>query len=190
MPEPTDANTPAAAKKPVKWDRPAAEINALVRKAENGDAAALAEVRGWLDTPGVADALSGNPASEALRVLLGRHTSNPVIREATERKLDQLRAELLGPSPTPLERLLVERVVATWLYLHHVEMAFAGKETYTLPQGAYYQAAISAAQKRHLAAIKGLSEVRRLALPALQVNIARKQVNVTAGTVAVASPAS
>jgi hypothetical protein len=179
VPEPTDAN-PAAAKTPVKWDRPAAEVNALVRKAEKGDKAALAEVRGWLANPGIADALCGNPASEALRVLLGKYTSNPVIREATERKLDQLRSDLLGPSPTPLERLLVERVVATWLYLHHVEVAFTGRESYTLDQGSYYQKAITAAQRRHLAAVKGLSEVRKLALPALQVNIAKKQVNVAA----------
>ena len=144
---------------------PAAECAALLRAEARAEAAAEREARerevaelaalGAALAPldELADALSGNPASEALRVLLGRHTSNPVIREATERKLDQLRAELLGPSPTPLERLLVERVVATWLYLHHVEMAFAGKETYTLPQGAYYQAAISAAQRRHLAAV-------------------------------------
>ena len=46
---------------------------------------------------------------------------------------------------------------------------------------------ITAAQKRYLAAIKGLAEVRKLALPALQVNIARKQVNVAAGTVTTAS---
>ena len=41
-----------------------------------------------------------------------------------------------------------------------------------------YQLSISSAQKRYLAAIKTLAVVRKLAVPVLQVNIARKQVNV------------
>ena len=46
------------------------------------------------------------------------------------------------------------------------------------PVGLYFQKAIAAAQKRHLAAIKALAEVRKLALPAVQLDIAKKQVNV------------
>ena len=41
---------------------------------------------------------------------------------------------------------------------------------------------LTAAQKRYLGAIKGLAEVRRLALPVLQVNIAKKQVNIATNT--------
>ncbi len=53
----------------------------------------------------------------------------------------------------------------------------------SLAPGSYYQKSITAAQKRYLAAIKGPAEVRKLALPARQVNIAKKQVDVAAGTV-------
>ncbi len=48
----------------------------------------------------------------------------------------------------------------------------------SLALGEYYQRVISAAHKRYLAAIKALAVVRKLAAPVLQVNIARKQVNV------------
>jgi hypothetical protein len=165
------------------WKRPAAEINAIVRKAEQGDQAALAEVREMLTAAGDADALGGNIAREALRLLVKSTTAgNPVMRESTERKFAEMRAELLGPNPTALERLLVERIIATWYHLHSLEASYAGRESMSLAQGLYYQKCISAAQKRYIAAIKGLADVRRLALPALQVNIAKKQINVTAGT--------
>ena len=77
-------------------------------------------------------------------------------------------------------------MLATWLHLHQVELVYASKDSLTLPLGTYYQKVISAAQKRYLAAIKGLAEVRKLAMPVLQVNIAKKQVNVASSTVATA----
>ena len=52
-----------------------------------------------------------------------------------------------------------------------------------LALGAYYQRAISQAQRRYLAALKTLATVRKLALPSVQINIARKQVNVSAAAV-------
>lgn len=142
-------------------------------------------MRALLARTGAADALGGNLAREAVRTLVNAHAGNNLlVREAVTKKLDELRAELLGPAPTALERLLVERVAATWLHLHHLEAVYAGKGSMALTLAAYYQKAITAAQKRYLAAIKGLAEVRRLALPVLQVNVARRQVNVAAGTVA------
>lgn len=89
-----------------------------------------------------------------------------------------------GPNPAPLERLLAECVVACWLHLHHLETIYAGKESMSLELGSYYQRSITSAQKRYLAAIKTLALVRKLAVPVLQVNIARKQVNVAGSCVA------
>ncbi len=182
MPEPKAKKNDALAK-PRGWDRPVAEINATIRKAEKGDTAALEEVREMLARAGTSDMLGGNMAREALRLMVKKATgANAVMRDATERKFEEMRAELLGANPTALERLLVERIVATWFHLHHLEAQYGMKEGMTLEVGLYYQKCISAAQKRYLAAIKGLSEVRKLALPALQVNIAKKQLNVATGT--------
>ena len=168
---------------PRGWDRPIAEVNAVIRKAEGGDGPALAEVREMLARPGTINQFRGNVAREVLLLLVKSYAgNNAVVREATIEKLVELRAELSGSAPTALEKLLVERVLATWLHLHTLEAAYAGKESLSLAQGAYYQKVISAAQKRYLAAIKGLAEVRKFALPALQVNIAKKQINVS-GTV-------
>ena len=184
MPEPEAKGSNAAVAKPNGWGRPLADINATIRKAEGGNKDALADVRELLAKPGIPDILAGNVAKEALARLVKAYAGeNPVIRESVARKLDEMRAELCGPSAGAVEKLLVERVLATWLHLHHLEAVYAGKESMSLPLGLYYQKVISAAQKRYLAALKGLAEVRKLALPALQVNIAKKQVNVAAGTV-------
>ena len=45
----------------------------------------------------------------------------------------------------------------------------------SLELGTYYQKNIERAQRRYLAAIRCLALIHRLALPVLQVNIARKQ---------------
>jgi len=62
-------------------------------------------------------------------------------------------------------------------------MIYGSKESISLELGTYYQRSISSAQKRYLSAIKTLALVRKLAVPVLQVNIAKKQVNVAASCV-------
>ncbi|MBY0460481.1 MAG: hypothetical protein K2V38_24465, partial [Gemmataceae bacterium] len=135
--------------------------------------------------PGMPDLLHGNPAREALRALLDAYAAgNPVVREAASRRVTELRAELSGPNPTTLEKLLIDIVVATWLHLYRLEATYARQDSLPLALGLYYQKCLTAAQKRHLSAIKALAEVRKLALPALQLNVARKQINVVSGAAA------
>ncbi|HTE19411.1 MAG TPA: hypothetical protein VK689_13635 [Armatimonadota bacterium] len=107
---------------------------------------------------------------------------NALRREALERKMDSLRAELEGPTPTPLEKLLVERVALCWLQANYEDIIDAQNRTgRTWTASLSQQKRAETAQRRFLAAVKTLATVRRLALPALQVNIAAhggKQVNV------------
>jgi hypothetical protein len=164
------------------------DLQALVHRAENGDQTALPELRELLKLPGAVDLLGSDLARRAQETLITKFSGqNLLFRESLSRKLDLLRADLAGPTPTPPERLLVERVVSCWLHLHHLEMIYAQKESMDLELGAYYQRSLSAAQKRYLAAIKTLALVRKLALPVLQVNVARKQVNVAGPCPATAS---
>ncbi|MDY3561969.1 hypothetical protein R5W23_003400 [Gemmata sp. JC673] len=169
---------------PADSGRSLVQLKDAVQRAEGGDPKALAEVREWLAKPGLAGFLGGDLAKEALERFVRTYAGgNPVVYEAVNRKLTEMRGELSGSNPTTVEKLLVERVLATWLHLHHLEAVYAGKENVSLALGLYYQKAISAAQKRYLAALKGLAEVRKLALPAVQVNIARKQINLGTGVV-------
>lgn len=102
---------------------------------------------------------------------------NLAFREALFRKLELLRAELAGPTPSPVERLLAERVTTCWLWLHDLEIRFVQAKNLSISQAEYHQQAIDRAHRRYLVAIRTLALVRKLALPVLQVNIAKKQVN-------------
>src|SRR5262249_18212335 len=102
------------------------ELEKLLQRARNGDEQALPAVREMLKSPGAVDRLGGNLAWQAEHALLRTATGdNLSLREALTRKLELLRAELGGPSPTPLERLLIERVAACWLQLHLADMFLA-----------------------------------------------------------------
>ena len=105
-----------------------------------------------------------------------------MIAEALTRKAAALTLELAGPCPTMLERLLVDRVVTGWLQLHYCDLLAA--QAPTSRQSDYLQRSQERAQRRYLSAIRSLATVRRLLLPALQVNIGAQQVNVARGEAA------
>lgn len=168
-------------------DKRVEELSALVGRAQEGDESAMPALRElFVERPEAVDLLGGDLAGKAQTALIGKYCGkNLLVKEALVRKLDALRAELLAAGGTPLERLLADRVVACWLHLHHLEAIYGRTENITLELGSYYQRCISASQKRYLSAIKTLATVRKLAVPVLQVNIARRQVNVAGACPAV-----
>lgn len=98
--------------------------------------------------------------------------------QLTKRELDNLRAELLGPAPSAVERLLAERVAIGWLEVHTAEYQLAVTDS---ESRSHWQRQVDHAHRRFLSALRLLTAVRRLPRPALQVNIGEQQVNVTGG---------
>ena len=151
----------------------------LLKRANEGEGPALVELRELCEGhpelwAGIGN-LAGHAQTALIRAIAGENT---VVAEALGRRAAELRRELAGAEPSPLEWLLVGRVVACWLQLHYAEARYAqnlGK--LTMEQGEYHQRTIDRAQKRYLAAIKALAQVRRLLTPAVQVNIADQQIN-------------
>jgi hypothetical protein len=176
---PKVTQTPAAV--PAKDD----ELRRLLERAQDGDESTLPALRKYLERPAYVEAFGGDWAQLARRALISKFCGkNLILQEGVSRKLELLRAEVAGPDPSPLERLLVERVLVCWLHLHYLEITYAQQDRMSTELGAYYERSLDRAQKRYLAAIKALAVVRRLALPVLvaQVNVAQKQqVNVGAG---------
>jgi hypothetical protein len=156
------------------------ELEKIVERARKGDETTLPVLRQLFQNPQAVDRLGGDLARQAEYALIHAAAGkNVALREALYRKLELLRAEVAGPAPAPLERLLVGRVVACWLQLHHADILLAQQAgQMSLQQADYHQRTRDRAHKRYLSAIKTLALVRKLALPVLQVNIARKQVNV------------
>ena len=82
------------------------------------------------------------------------------------------------PSST---RLLVDRIVACWLQLQSADIAAIQTQSGSLKLLEFYERRRSQAHRRFLSAVKMLATVRKLALPVLQLNVARNQVNVAGG---------
>jgi hypothetical protein len=158
------------------------ELRKFLKRAHAGDESTLPALRKLLERPAAVDAL-GDLARQAEYSLINNAAGKDLaFKEGLARKLELLRAELAGPSPTPLERRLVERVVACWLQVQDADIRYAqARGDCSLAQGDYYQRRMDRAHRRFLSAVRTLAVVRRLALPVLlaQVNVAaRQQVNV------------
>jgi len=156
------------------------EVTTLLRKAEKGDTTVLPALRTWLDrTPGYCEAM-GDLAKVAREALIERASGgkNLLVRETLTRKCAALTRELMGVTPSPIERLLVERIVMCWLQLYYTECIYVQslESSLTIRQAEFHQQRISKAQARYLAAIRTLAQVRRLGIPAVQVNIGQQQV--------------
>lgn len=154
------------------------ELRKFLERAQKGDESTLPALHELLKTPHWLEAY-GNLAKHAENALIHKFAAKDLaVGEGVRKKLAVMRSELAGPAPAPLERLLAERIVTCWLHLYYLETIYASKDSMSLDLAMHYQKCIDRAHKRYLSAIKTLATVRKLALPVLQVNIARKQVNV------------
>ena len=142
-------------------------LQSLVKRAEQGDESALPELRAALDTNPWIWQRYGDLAQQVqaawLQLIAG---PNLLLRESVERKAEQLRSELAGPGPSPLERLLVERVIACWLQVQYADAAYAQQ---TSPSPGQHTAALkrqAGSHQRYLHSIKTLATVRKLLKPA------------------------
>ncbi len=158
-------------------------VRALLKRAATGDTTTAPILRKMLENPNTIELLGGNLAKCAQRSFIDAIAGQDLsVREAVAAKMECMRKELLGENPTPVERLLVERVVACWLQVQDADIRSAQAKDVSFRQADYNQRRMDAAHKRYLSALKALALIRKLAVPAFQINVARKQVNVITQT--------
>ena len=142
------------------------ELARLVGRAERGDLSVL---------PALREALAANPhlwqtygdlamQAEGALVRLAAG-SNLLLGESLLLKLRALKAELGGDGDSPLERLLVERVSASWLQTAYFDGLLAQAAGAGEARLRALQRQQDAASRRHLASIRQLAVVRRLLRP-------------------------
>ena len=84
--------------------------------------------------------------------------------------------ELAGPNPSPLEKLLAERVAISRFRCYYYECLCAmGLRKDTLNVDDHKHKRLARAQKDFLSACRTLAQVRKLELPFVQVNVAERQ---------------
>lgn len=158
----------------------------FLERAQAGDEATLPLIGEIMDA--LSDRsrkFGGDLAYEAEQALIREYAKkNLWIKEALTRRMDQLRSELAGPNPTPLERLLVERVVLCWAHAYYADCEYAVSVNASREDREVAQRQQDRSQRRYLAAIKCLATVRRLALPIkLDVTVAASVETTASGTI-------
>jgi hypothetical protein len=144
------------------------QLEELVQRARQGDESVLPALRMLLDEQPDLWQQAGDLALQAraawLALLAG---PDLVLREAVERKLRELEAELSATEPTLLERLVIARVIAGWMQVEYVDAMYAQSRMAKATTGLLLdlQRRQESAQARYLAAVKMLATVRRLLGP-------------------------
>jgi hypothetical protein len=152
------------------------KVRSLATQADRGNKESVRELRQLLDRPEVYQ-LFRDLADRVRRALIYQFAPHDRLdRELFEKEVGRVRAELIGPAPTVVERLLAERVAVGWLEVHIAEYRLAVADWDGRP---HWQKQADHSQRRFLAALRLLAAVRRLPRPAVQVNIGDQQVNVT-----------
>jgi hypothetical protein len=146
-----------------------AEIRAVVARAKQGDVAALPRLRELLDAHPALWTRYGDLAAQAEAAWAALAAGADLhLRECLLHRAAALRAGLGGPAPSPVEHLLVERVVMCWLQLAYFD-AIAAQEaakSESSPRLSVYRGKRQAeTQRMYLAAMAALVTLRRL-LPA------------------------
>jgi hypothetical protein len=144
------------------------ELARLLDRAEHGDASALPELRKALDADSRLWAQYGDLALHAEAALGVRAAgTNLYLGEALNWKLQSMKDELGGDAASPLERLLVSRVVMTWMQTAYFDALAAQASGANDGRTKMIHEQQEAAHRRHLTAAKTLATVRKLLTPSL-----------------------
>ena len=154
----------------------------LLEQAMAGDPDAVSILmQGFDEFPELPQRLGDLPRLSENTLIDAVAGSNAVLEEAIRRRLGKMKADLAGSDPSAPEMLLAERIGICWLQMHQSEMVHAQalkKSHLSFEEAKYYERRLDQTQRRYLAAIKSLAQVRRLLGITVQVNIADQQVNV------------
>ena len=135
----------------------------LVRRANAGDDDALALMRQTLDSnpeiwQSVGD-LAKHAQQSMLKLIAG---DNKLVSESLLRKAAEMKTDLSGPSPSKLEKLAVERIVACWLEMEYLATVYPVAKGETLGQARFVLKQKESSERRFNAAVKSLTTLRAL----------------------------
>ena len=174
-------------------DPPDPDGMAILSRAIEGDEACREKLIGLMRDPEVGstvvDFFGNLPRYAELATVAevaGEGPQGPLVNKAVREKLSSLRAELAGPDPTAIERLLAERAAYCWLVLWKYEHHLANAKDLPSGREEFHHRRIAAAHRRYLSSLRTLAQVRKLAVPDVRVTIGPNPVNVAAASASAA----
>jgi hypothetical protein len=136
------------------------EFEHLAARAAAGSEEALDEFRKVLRANPQVYRILGDLSQHARRCLIDLIAGGSLVaRETALQRAEEVRQDLLAEGDSPLERLAVDQVVTTWLDSNLQQIGLSQdhrKETLRLR----WEQRLDRAQRRHLAALTALAEVR------------------------------
>ena len=86
--------------------------------------------------------------------------SSHLAVETLRRTIAALKADLAGPHPTAIERLLIDQIACAWLTMKHAELSEATESAGSLDQASHRLKRSESAQKRYLNSVRLLTLLR------------------------------
>ena len=161
---------------------PMSRLRGLAAKANTGDNTALTKLREILDTHPEIWLTIGNLGSHAELAMIDLVSrGNLLMFESMRRHIAQLKVELLGANPSPLELLTVQRIVANWLHLQFADRACATADSGQVQTNAWAKR-LEMAERRYQIALKSLKLVRQMQSKPAKAAVAKSSVADQDGT--------
>ena len=150
------------------------EIEAIINEAQAGNRKAAAEFARLVKAaPRLANWLVNDIAEIAERSLIRSAYGKGSLASAelARLRLAELRAELAGPNPSAVERLLAERAALCWLDCHAAEVRDLDGRQQTIRQADFSARKRDLAHRRYLSSLKALAAVRKSTIVTVQVHL-------------------
>ena len=155
-------------------------LTRLMQHAQQGDLTILPVLRTLLDQVTALWEDSRVLAQQVERAWMTALSGHDLLRkEMITREVEALRHQLLGAHPTPLDKLLVDRICACWLAVHHAELHAATRfKGHAVALSPAEEHRLDKVHHRFLTAVRELARVRKLLQPTarLQVNLGTHQM--------------
>jgi hypothetical protein len=144
-------------------DETNARLQAILDRARQGDKSVLPDLKAILDDNPCLWQESYRLVSLVEQGWLDKISDkNLLLSQSIRRQVEAMKKDLAGASPTPLEQLLSERIVAAWLAVQHADLSDSTNDPSGSKVAEMRLKRVESASRRFLAATKALAVVRRL----------------------------
>jgi hypothetical protein len=134
--------------------------------AAERDAEAFARLLAEGNYDGLALRFGADMAQNAVDALIDRITDDLYRAQTLRIKVARLQRELAGDDPSPIQRILAERVAVCYVDSYYSDILAQRRNT--LSAGDFVQRRQDRAQRRYLQAVKALAECRKIEASTIQ----------------------